>query len=139
MKKFLSLIALLAIFSVMGAKGLDPPRDHTTAGYEIVNPFPGETITAADVIFYEDVVVTDDVAWQPPGVLYERGITTLYCYPYTASDGQHCTAIIHNKDLLSQLLISDVYKPNRETAKHYYPEAMYWNQNLFRCDRAMYV
>jgi hypothetical protein len=142
MKKFLSLMALLAFALILGARGLDPPRDHTPPGHEIVISDADQITAVADVITFQDVtVVTDEGPWQPPGVLYESGITTETFYPYTLTGEmqQNSSIILHIKDQLSDLQNNNNYIPKRGEPVLIYREAPFWNYTLFRCDRAQYV
>ena len=142
MKKFIGFLALLVLCISFSAMGLDPPRDHTPPGYEIAISDAEEITTIAAVFVFEDVTaVADEGPWQPPGVLYEFGITTETLYPYTLTGElqQNSTIILYVKDRLSDLQTNNPDNRYRKTKFLMSYESLVGNYNLFRCDRARYV
>ena len=142
MKKFIGFLALMVLCISFSAMGLHPPRDHTPPGYEIAISDSREITTIAAVFVFEDVtVVADEGPWQPPGVLYEFGITTETLYPYTLTGElqQNSTIVLCIKDRLSDLQINNNYKAATHRQTPQFIEPAFWKYSLFRCDRAQYV
>jgi len=140
MKKFLSLIALLAFAITLSATGLHPPRDHTPAGYEIAISDADAVFVVADATFYDVVNITYlQTDYQPPGEICEQVIATEFIWIDFASYAiKQNSAILDIRDPLS-VLHNDVGKRYNKTKFLIAYSPGVSNYMLFRCDRAMYV
>lgn len=137
MMKFLSLIALLGFVMILGATGIDPPRDHAPPGYEIAISDAEEIAIVADVIAFQNVTdAAIEVPLQPPGVLYELSITqTEHIYIINTMQPACLTAnYAHNQALYG---INKEY--NNYQHPNSYPQIIGKNKCLFRTDRTRFV